>query len=387
MNVFVINNNEYSLKDPSFVELITDEVNSASKVKLIVVYGLEDAFLLAKQAFINYNILYLGYSPLNEDDLFICLTFFSLSNNFAIPDGYYLPDNSLKYFNRHFDDRLVRSYLTREPDCSLFSNSAGYISSIVERIKFAVNSDSIEHIKNQVDFDIFLLDLVSYKIAKCEYADINKGLFNAARNKTITEHIFYIAATKEKLCASWQRFFHGISLYKRLASNKDIEFLLFYYHLFRFSAISYKNWWNSSICYSFLLRAFEVLITFYGLKSGAIIEHQGELIFSDSSEKINGVRKLADYAVAVSLIEAKSKIYKLITIRNNSLLGHGFYKPSLDIFDDIFLELSILFKTKIDNKPLKLESSGVFHSMFALTTKTDAQNSVRSLWKWSHVIS
>lgn len=386
MNVFVINDNEYSLRDPSFIELLTEEINSASEVKLVVIYGYDDAYVSAREIFNKYNILYLGYSPLNEDDLFACLTFFSLSNDLEFPNGYYVPDSELKYFNRQFDDRLINSYLAKEPDYSLFSSSANYILSVIDKLKFTLNAESINLIKNQIYFDLFMLDLVGYRIAKCEYPDMHKGLFRAANNKTITEHIFRIAADNEKLGGSWGLFFAGISFYKRLVLSGSFDFLIFYFYFFRFLAISYKRWWKSPICYSFLLRAFEVIITYYGLRSGAIIEYNGDLFFSTTNDKISGVGQLAHYAKDIELIEETSDIFKLISIRNNSFLGHGFYKPSLGFFDDALVEVNKLFKSKFLDRLLDSQSSSAFDSMFVLTTKAESLSRIRSLWICSHVI-
>lgn len=359
MNFLVININEH---EDDFLPLVIDDVNALDDIKFIGLHCKSDEFILHKDKFIKSRVFFLGYSPLNNDDLGRLVSFIKVSiGNKNI--------KTFSFYNSSENENVPEDFIFFSDKYMKKSvNYSDFIYSIDELLTFlsAINvlhlKDGLKKIKKQIEYDKLLLRLMNYQFLHCSYGDIRRGIYNSLSNKSFSNNLMSLSREFVRNGGKWLDLNNVLNEYSRYKKNRNERSLILFVGFFCSISSFNKNFLKSALCYSYLLRTVELLSIFYLLKKGYVLENGQKLFFKDGKEVV-GAGCLLYYLRDINLIEEDSNIFSLIEIRNNSYLGHGLFSPTLDKYDDIYIEFTNLSRkllTDIDELNFYIECRDCF---------------------------
>lgn len=360
MVIGYINFNKINYQE--YGELHIEQIQSHRGLDALFINAHQNVLVEVKKLLKDTKVISMGFSPLGGKELFDFISFYCTLND--IKYGSVVYDFNEEVEINYFGDDLSRNvliYINKNTRFECFYTALFFLKIYINSLTSGLLINK-EKIINELEYDEFLLDFLSYKVVKCEYKDIRKGLSQYLNNKTVTKYLFDKSIENSKRGGKWSDFSNVMNEYINLVKSRNERALLFHYSYIISSATLNKNLKNSALAYSYLHRSIEVIALFFMLKKKFVYEDGGVILDSMTNKRVEGVSFYLNELKNLKLIDVNSDIFSILNIRNNSLLGHGLYLPELDKFDSIYLKLRDLERVILDveEKDLIIKFSNVF---------------------------
>lgn len=352
MKAVAVNLNLYS---DELYQIILDDLERL-EADYIILFGLQEKVQLIIPKLGKIKYLYLGFSPLPLKGICDIFSILLLQKKLKvdITVQLYEKEETIKcsesilfhFLSNYFEGNNRYSYL------SLLDEICFYL----KQIPYNNFTIFIEKFISVLSYDKFINSVFSYQYLNCETNNIKKEIWEQINNKSIVKTMHRLSIDNIKNYQRWENLKLNLDSYISYVRNRNERALLFYYSLFLQTSIFYKNTLRSALCYLFLLRSLEALLTFYLLKKNHLTLEGESLVFAQTRKRVNGTGSILSYMQEIGEIHQNSIFHKLRSIRNQSYVGHGFYSPLLDKFDNIYKEITKLASNLLNDEEKKFKS-------------------------------
>ena len=330
MEVLCVNTNLYS--DADLKALMIDEVQQ--KKEPLFVFGKKEVYEEIVINCLSEEVYYLGFSPFDEKHLESVIALYAVYKNFFNKVILKIYEGNEYTYQLELRS-ILNAYQNKSSEYGSFLHSIFTLPKKLESIPCKELKTGLVTLVSDIEFDNLLISMYNYQFNFCEFKNIQKGLKSSLRNESFFYKMVGIADREYKKKGKWSDLKDCMDEYQNYVRSDNERVLLFYVSLFLNISLFQKNFKKSALSYLFLLRSLEVFLVFYLKKKGYIKEESNELLFHDGTQ-VMGSGPLIHYMIDIQKIDKESSVLTLLSIRNNSFVGHGLYSPNLDKYDDIY---------------------------------------------------
>lgn len=350
MEVCVVNLNHY--KEDGLIEILLQEIAGESRINFFILFGVEPNSDIIDDDLMR-KCIHISEYPISQQCIKELLAIYMLFHNKnceqAILFNYGEEKQTLFFKNIPIYNSLDGYIYKSENDRERRPHIENILSNVMNRDDgiFEVYGDRLAPVTINIELDSMLYKLYSSEVSGCLYRLLEDDYWWAMRNSKIKEIVLKTIELIYKRVPTKKNY--GDLVTSRLKVLRDViddyasysmyeneRASLLYCAFFMRMSIFYKNSMSSNFSYSLLLRAFEVLATFYLLKNGNLIISDGFVYIKNTNSGVSGVKILKEQLEACKVNLDGKLISKLIKIRNKSLVGHGFNFPHMDDFSDCY---------------------------------------------------
>lgn len=329
MDILTINLNKYK-----GVESIVKEDILNIKVDYLLINGDKDSLDIFKKDFTK-KFLYLGFSPLSEDEIAGLAALLSFINGVSKYNLKYYGENDWNNTLDPFAISLIE-YLKSSDVNKLIFHTSNITDGFIESYNFLPNFKKT--ILPLFEFNRVIYSLYTTSIGDCQFKDMDVNLIQSLNNTSIYNKLSGNLSTFSERIPEFTSLITCMSMYLNFSQKKEVKALLFYVALFLNISTFNRNRQEFAISYLFLQRAIETALIHFYLSSGVLeINEYDRLSFRGERNSIQGVGILInEYFARKNEPDLEKKIRKLNHIRNCSVLAHGLYLPSSADYDSLY---------------------------------------------------
>ncbi|PQK90334.1 hypothetical protein [Pantoea ananatis] len=342
MNIISVNLNKYH----GLMEVLAEDLQ-LKDMSFFIINGDKDEYEKFKIIFKRKNVIYVGFSPMSSGDLTgICKLLIAISGD--------------KKYNLFSYDDILASNVEQNPLANALVNylqtkniesAIYYTQQIQENLKvyYLDLVDFDKTINPYIDYNMFIYSLYKTSYGVCEYKDMQKDIYKSLSNSTIFIKLNKDISDVRKNCKDLTEIKLCLEQYISLVKLKNIDALSFYIAIFLNISSFNKQRKEYTTAYVYLQRAVETSLIYYYLDKNIIeVNDGGSLTFKGESKGILGAGQLiSEYFSRFKDDDLSKNIWKLNSLRNKTLLAHGYYTPAGNDYDDLYISAKKLIEKLI----------------------------------------